>query len=100
MSYSYLLCVKITIHINAKVEDTNKGKLMLLWTFPMWYSKKLRLIKKQEANELLSMIGTIPTLGKISIKRLYIYIYIYIYISVCNMSYIESAQWLFSSRNK
>ena len=89
MSYSYLLCVKITIHINAKVEDTNKGKLMLLWTFPMWYSKKLRLIKKQEANELLSMIGTIPTLGKISIKRLYIYIYIYTYIYIYIYIYIS-----------
>ena len=42
---------------NPKVARTKKGRIMLLSKCAVGYSKKLKLIKQQEARELLSSLG-------------------------------------------
>ena len=41
---------------NPKVARTKKGRIMLLSKCAVGYSKKLKLIKQQEARELLSSL--------------------------------------------
>ena len=45
-------------NINPSVSNTSNGKTMLLSKCPKCGSKKSRLIKNQEAKELLSNLGT------------------------------------------
>ena len=52
-------------NINPSVSNTSNGKTMLLSKCPKCGSKKSRLIKNQEAKELLSNLGTRTQLSKV-----------------------------------
>ena len=63
---SYCLkCKKNTENINPRVPKTNNGRKMILSNCVMCGSKKSKIIKKQEANRLLSKLGTKTPLSKI-----------------------------------
>ena len=65
---SYCLkCRKNTENINPKVSKTNNGKTMMLSKCTICGSKKSKLIKKQEANGILSSVGIRTPLNKISV---------------------------------
>ena len=65
---SYCLkCRKNTENINPKVSKTNNGKTMKLSKCTICGSKKSKLIKKQEANGILSSVGIRTPLNKISV---------------------------------
>ena len=66
---SYCLkCRKNTENINPKVSKTNNGKTMMLSKCTICGSKKSKLIKKQEANGILSSVGIRTPLNKISVS--------------------------------
>ena len=50
-------CKNDTESINPKVSKTNNGKTMMLSKCAICGSKKLKFIKKQEANGILSSVG-------------------------------------------
>ena len=56
-----------TENINPKVSKTNNGRAMILSKCAICGSKKSRIIKKQEAKDLLSNLGIKTTLSKIPI---------------------------------
>ena len=63
---SYCLKSKTnTENINPRVSKTNNDKTMLLSKCAICGSKKSKLIKKQEVNELLSSLGIKIPLSKI-----------------------------------
>ena len=65
---SYCLkCRKDTENINPRVSKTSNGRAMVLSKCAIWVSKKLRFIKNQEANGLLSNLGVRTPLSKIPI---------------------------------
>ena len=71
MLYYCSKCKNDTESINPKVSKTNNGKTMMLSKCAICGSKKLKFIKKQEANGILSSVGIwtllykIPVLGDI-----------------------------------
>ena len=56
---------KITENINSRVLKTSNGKTVLLSKCTICGSKNSRLIKKQEANGILSSLGLKTPLNKI-----------------------------------
>ena len=63
---SYCLkCRKNTKNINPKILGTSNGKTIILTNCAVCVSKKSKLIKKQEANRLLSSLGIKTPLSKI-----------------------------------
>ena len=63
---SYCLkCRKNTKNINPKFLGTSNGKTIILTSCAVCVSKKSKLIKKQEANRLLSSLGIKTPLSKI-----------------------------------
>ena len=63
-----LSCLKFkknTESIDPKVSSTSNGRTMILSKWGICGSKKLRCIKKQEANGLLSSLGIRTPLSKI-----------------------------------
>ena len=63
---SYCLkCKKNTENINPRVSKTNNGRKMILSNCAMCGSKKSKIIEKQEADRLLSKLGTKTPLSKI-----------------------------------
>ena len=72
MSLYCLKCKKNQESVNTKVYNdngnkTNNGKTMLLSKCSICGSKKLRLIKKQEASGILNSLGLKTSLSKISL---------------------------------
>ena len=63
---------KNTESVNPRVSATSSGRTMILSKCAICASKKLKLIKNQEANRLLSSLGIrtplskIPVLGDVS----------------------------------
>ena len=65
---SYCLkCSKNTESKNPKLVKTKNGRIILLSKCAMWYSKKSRFIKEQEATGLLSSLGIKALLSNISL---------------------------------
>ena len=65
---SYCLkCSKNTESKNPKLVKTKNGRIILLSKCAMWYSKKSRFIKEQEASGLLSSLGIKALLSNISL---------------------------------
>ena len=65
---SYCLkCRKDTENINPRVSNTSNGKGMILLKCAIWGSKKSRLIKNQEAKELLSNLDPRTPLSKVPV---------------------------------
>ena len=65
---SYCLkCSKNTESRNPKLVKTKNGRIILLSKCAMWYSKKSRFIKEQEASGLLSSLGIKALLSNISL---------------------------------
>ena len=63
---SYCLTYKKnTENVNPRVSKTNNGKTMLLSKCAICGSKKSRLIKKQEASEILNSLSLKTPLSKI-----------------------------------
>ena len=62
-----LKCRKNTESKNPKIERTKNARIMLLLKFEGCNSKKLKLIKEQEASGLLSGLGIKTPLNKISL---------------------------------
>ena len=63
---SYCLkCRKNTKKKTPKISGTSNGKTKILWNWAICGSKKSKFIKKQEANGLLSSLGTKTPLSKI-----------------------------------
>ena len=62
-----LKCRKNTESKNPKIERTKNARIMLLLKFEGCNSKKLKLIKEQEASGLLSSLGIKTPLNKISL---------------------------------
>ena len=62
LSY-YLKCKRNTESKNPKVARTKNGRIMLLSKGAVCSSKKLKFIKQQEANRLLSSLSEIPLVG-------------------------------------
>ena len=60
-----LKCRKNTESKNPKIERTKNARIMLLLKFEGCNSKKLKLIKEQEASGLLSSLGIKTPLNKI-----------------------------------
>ena len=60
-----LKCKRNTESINQRVSKNNKNKIMLLSKCAISGSKKLKLIKKQEANGLLNSLGVKTPLSKV-----------------------------------
>ena len=63
-----LYCLKSSKKIDSKdprIANANKGKLMILLKCAVYDSKKLTIIKEQEANGLLSSLGIKIPLSKI-----------------------------------
>ena len=61
-----LKCKKNTESKNTKAVRTKNGRIMLLSKCAVCDSKKLKFIKEQEANGLLSSLGINTPLKKIS----------------------------------
>ena len=65
---SYCLkCRKNTENINSRVSNTNNGKTMMLSKGVVCGRKKSRFIKKQDAKGLLSNLGLMAPLRKVSL---------------------------------
>ena len=65
---SYCLkCSKNTESKNPKLVKTKNGRIILLSKCAMWYSKKSRFIKEQEASGLLSSLGIKALLSNLSL---------------------------------
>ena len=65
---SYCLkCKKYTKNTNPQISSTSNGKLMILSKCALCGTKKLRLIKNQEAKGLLSKLGIKTPLSKIPV---------------------------------
>ena len=63
---SYCLkCKKYTKNIDQQVSSTNNGKFMILSKCAICGSRKSKVIKKQEANGILSSLGIKTSLSKI-----------------------------------
>ena len=62
-----LKCRKNTESKNPKIVRTKNARIMLLLKFAGCNSKKLKLIKEQEASGLLSSLGIKTPLNKISL---------------------------------
>ena len=66
---------KYTESINPKVSKTTNGKTMMLSKYSIWFIKKSKFIKEQEAKGLLSNLGIrtsfskIPLLGDILFQK-------------------------------
>ena len=60
-------CKKHTENINPEVSKTSNGRTMVLSKYAICDSKKLRLIKNQEAKWLLSNLGVRTPLSKVPI---------------------------------
>ena len=62
-----LKCRKYTKNIKSQVSNTNNGKTMMVSKCAVCHSRKCKLIKKQEAKDLLSQLGIKTPLNKITI---------------------------------
>ena len=58
---------------NPKVLRTKNGQIMLLSKFAVYYSKKSKFIKEQEAGGLLSNLGINAPLNKIPLLGSYLF---------------------------
>ena len=58
---------KNTESIDPKISTTSNGKTMIFSKNAICGSKKSKFIKKQEAKELLSNLGVITSLSKITL---------------------------------
>ena len=72
MSSYCLMCRKNTKNINPVVSKTSNGKAMILSKCAKWGSKKSRIIKKQEAKEILTSTGFKTVLDRIPFFRDYL----------------------------
>ena len=67
---SYCLkCRRNNENKNPKDVKTKNVKIMLLLKYAVCGSKKSKFIKEQEAEELLSIISKIPSLGPLFLKE-------------------------------
>ena len=65
---SYCLkCKKTTESINPRVPKTTNGKMMILSKCAICGSKKLKVIKEQQAKGLLSNLGLRTPLNKLPV---------------------------------
>ena len=65
---SYCLkCSKNTESKNQKLVKSKNGRIILLSKCAVWYTKKSRFIKEQEASGLLSSLGIKALLSNISL---------------------------------
>ena len=62
-----LNCKQDTENINPIVSNTSNGRTMVLSKCAKFGSKKSRLIKTQEAKELLSNLGVTKPLSKVQL---------------------------------
>ena len=71
---SYCLkCRKNTESKNPKVARTKIRKIMIFSKREVWHSKKSKLIKKQEASRLVSILGIKTPLSKIILAGLFLF---------------------------